>query len=57
MQNNVISIRITSLYGSQPLSGVIAGKPATFGSEFQVSRGHKLRLLICEWKTPSLDPE
>ena len=37
MPNNVISIRITSLYGCQPSSVVFAGKRATFGSELKVS--------------------
>ena len=57
MQNNVISVRITSLYGSQPSSVVFACKTATFGSELQVSIGPRLRLMICEWKTACLDPE
>ena len=57
MQNNVISIRITSLYGSQPLSVVFACKTATFGSELQVSMGPRIRLLICERKIAFLDPE
>ena len=39
MQNNVISIRITSLYGFQPSSVVLAWKTATFGQELQVSMG------------------
>ena len=33
IQNNVISIRITSLNGSQPSSVVFACKTTTFGSE------------------------
>ena len=37
MQNNVISIRITSPYGSQPLSVVFACKTAIAASELQVS--------------------
>ena len=57
MQNNVIRIRITSFYGSQPLSVVFACKTATFGSELQVSMCPRLRLLICERKTACLDPE
>ena len=57
MQNNVISIRITSLYGSQTSSVVFAYKTAAFGSELQVSMGPRLRLLICERKTAFLDPE
>ena len=57
IQNNVISIRITSLYGSQTSSVVFACKTATFGAELQVSMGPRLRLLICECKTACLDPE
>ena len=57
MQNNVISIRITSLYGSQLSSVVFVCKTATFGSELQVSMGPTLRLLICECKTAYLHPE
>ena len=37
--NNVISIRITSLYWLQTLSVVFACKTAPFGSELQVSMG------------------
>ena len=48
MQNNVISIRITGPYGSQPSSVVFASKTATFGSQWHVSMGRRLRLLICE---------
>ena len=36
MQNNVISIRITSLYVFQPSSLVFVCKSATFGTELQV---------------------
>ena len=43
-QNNVISTRITSLFGSQTSSVGFACKPATFGSELQVSMGPGLRL-------------
>ena len=39
MKNRVISIRITSLYGSQPLSVAFACKPETFGAEFKVYLG------------------
>ena len=56
-QNNVISIRITSLYGSQPSSVVFACNTATFDSELQVSMGPRLFLLICECKKACLDPE
>ena len=44
MQNNVISIRITSLYGSQPSFVVFASKTATLGLELQVSEGPRPRL-------------
>ena len=37
MQNNAISVRITSLYGSQPTFLVFACKTATLGPELQVS--------------------
>ena len=37
MQYSVISTRNTCLYGSQPLSVVLACKTATFGAELQVS--------------------
>ena len=39
MQNNVISIRITSLFGSQASSVVFASKTVTFAPELQVSLG------------------
>ena len=47
MQNSVISIRITSLYGSQPLSVVYACKTAILASELLVSKDPSsiLRLL------------
>ena len=47
MQNNVISIRITSLYGAQPLPVVFACKTAIVASELLVSMGPSphLRLL------------
>ena len=57
MQNNVISILITSLYRSQPSSVVFACRTKTFGSELQVSMGPRFRLLICECKTATLVPE
>ena len=57
MQNIVISIRISSLYISQPSSVVFTIKTVSFGSELQVSMGPRLRLLICECKTASLGPE
>ena len=57
MQNNVISIRITSLYGSQPSFVVFACKTATFGPEFQVSLGPRTHLWILAFKTATLAPE
>ena len=39
MQNNVIVIRITNLYGSQPSFVAFECKTATFGPELQVSMG------------------
>ena len=47
-KKNVISIRNTSLNGSQPSSVVFACKTATFGSELKVCMGPRLCLLICE---------
>ena len=37
MQNNVVSIRNTCLYGSQPSFVIFACKTATLGTELQVS--------------------
>ena len=48
MKNNVISIRITILYESQPSFVVFAIKTATLEPELQVSMGPRLLLLICE---------
>ena len=44
MQISVISIRITSLYWSQPLPGAFACKPAPFGAELEVSIGPRPQL-------------
>ena len=44
MQNKVISIRITSLYGTQPSSVVFACKTATLGPELLVSMGPRPHL-------------
>ena len=55
--HNVISIRITSLYGSQPSSVIFAFKTATFGSEFQVSMGPRAHLWFFAFKTATLAPE
>ena len=57
MQNNVISIRITSLYGSQPSSAVFARKTATLGPELQVYMGPRPHLWFFAFKTATLAPE
>ena len=57
MNNNVISIRKFSLYGSQPSSVVFACKRATLGPELQVSTGPKTHLWFFAFKTASLAPE
>ena len=54
MQNNVISIRKTSLYGSQPSS---VCKTATLGPELQVSMGPRPHLWFYEFKTATLAQE
>ena len=41
IQNSAFSIRITSLYGSQPSTVVFACKTAAFGSEILVSMGSR----------------
>ena len=57
MQNNVISIRNTSLYGSQPSSVVFACKTASLGPELQLSMRPRPHLLFFAFKTASLAPE
>ena len=57
MQNNVISIRITSLYGFQPSFVVFAGKTPTLGPELQVSMGPRLHLRFFAFKTATLAAE
>ena len=47
MQISVISIRITSLYESQPVHVAFACKPAPFGAELQVSIGPRPHLSSC----------
>ena len=54
MQNNVISIRITCLYGSQPSSVVFACKTATLGPELRVSMGPRPHLWLFAFKTATL---
>ena len=56
MQNSVISIWNTSLYGSQPLSVVFACKTATFWAELQVSIDPRPHLSFCACKTANLGP-
>ena len=46
MQNNVISIKITSLYVSQPSSVTFASKTADLGPELQVSIGPRSHLFF-----------
>ena len=57
MQNNVISFRITSLYGSQPSSVVFAYKTAPFGPELQFSMGPRPHLRFFAFKTEPLAPD
>ena len=57
MQNNVISIRITSLYWSQPSSVVFTHKTATLVSELQVSIGTRPHLRFFASKTMWLASE
>ena len=53
MQISDFSTWITSLYWSQPSSAVFACKTATFGPDFQVSKGTRSHLSSCLWKTAS----
>ena len=57
MQNNVISIRIISLYGSQPSFVVFACKTATLGPELTVSMDPRPHLWFFAFKTAPLAPE
>ena len=57
MQNNVISIRNTSLYGSLLSSAVFACETATFGPELQVSMGPRPHLWFFVLKAATLGPE
>ena len=57
MQNNVISIRITSLYESQPSFVVFACKTAALVPELQVSAGPRPHLCFFAFKTATLAPE
>ena len=57
MQNNVISIRITSFYWSQPSFVVFACKTATLGTELLISMGPRPHLWFFILKVASLTPE
>ena len=57
MQNNLISIGKTSLYGSLPSSAVFACQTAALGPELQVSMGPSPHLLFFAFKTAYLAPE
>ena len=57
MQNNVISVKITSLYGSQLSFVVFACKTAALGPEFQVPMGPRPHLWFFAFKTTTLAPE
>ena len=57
MQNSVTSIRITSLYGSQPSFVHFACTTATLGPELQVSMGPRPHLCFFAFKTAALAPE
>ena len=57
LQNGVISIRITSLYGSQRSSVVFISKTAHYGQEILVSLGPRPYLSFCSCKTAWFAPE
>ena len=57
MQNNVLSTRLTSLYGSQPSSVVFAFKTATLGADLQVCMCPRPHLWICAHITVGLAQE
>ena len=57
MQNNVISIRITSLNFSQPSFVVFACKTATLEPELQIPMGPRPHLWFFAFKTATLAPE
>ena len=57
MQNNVISIRNTSLIGSHPSFVVFACKTATLDPEIQDPMGPRPHLWLFTFKTASLAPE
>ena len=55
--NNVFSIRIISLYVSQPSFGVFACKTSTLGPKLQVSMIRRSHQWFFAFKTASLAPE
>ena len=57
MQNNVISIRNTSLYRSLPSSAVFECQTASLGPELQVSMGPSPHLWFFVLKAATLAPE
>ena len=57
MQNNVISIRITSLYGPQPSFVAFACKTATLGPDLQISMGPRPHQWFFAFKRATLAPE
>ena len=57
LNKSVLSIRITSPYGSQHPSVVFAGKIATFGPELQISVCTRPHLSFCACKSTWLAPE
>ena len=57
MQNSDYSIRITSLYGSQPSFVAFVCKTATLGPELQVSIDPRQHLRLFAFQTATLAPE
>ena len=57
MQNNVISIRITSLYWFQPSFVDFTCKTATLGPELEVSMSPRPHLWFFAFKTATLASE
>ena len=57
MQNNVISIRNTSLYRSLPSSAVFECQTGSLGQELQVSMGPSPHLWFFVLKAAPLAPE
>ena len=57
VQNSAFSIRITSLYESQPSFVAFECKTATLGPVLQVSMGHRLHLWFFTFKTANLAPK